>query len=310
MASKNKEPSQKTLNYNLMKNKALEKIVEHNRDYLKLDLTIPLGNPALKQVHTNQWLWTNLPKEFDLANWTIIAKALNSNTNRYEGYVKNRWYIESCDINVSADGKAEMKLGLNAFASSYKSFTDGMRSMQKAYNDAVNKQDTNTGKKSSASKSTSNAIVNGKNTTLKGGEGKVIDDLVKRIVGNTTDELAKAKKIHQWLKENVRYGSYACTHHWSAEACYNNRGYLNCADTARLTRAMMSSAGLNAWVVHRYSNNGHFWTLIKINGKIYASDQTGSGSDWNTIWYADGDRRTCNSRGGNWEYNRGKNPSC
>ena len=72
----------------------------------------------------------------------------------------------------------------------------------------------------------------------------------------------------------------------------------------------MSSAGLDAWVVHRNSNNGHFWTLIKINGKIYASDQTGDGSDWNTIWYAYGDRRSCDSRGGNWDITNGKVPDC
>ena len=155
-----------------------------------------------------------------------------------------------------------------------------------------------------------NTVKSVNSSTLKGGQGKVIDDLVKRIVGNTTDDLAKAKLVHQWLKDNVRYSSYECTNYWSAEACYNNRGHLNCADTARLTRAMMSSAGLDAWVVHRNSNNGHFWTLIKINGKIYASDQTGSGSDWNTIWYSDGDRRSCDSRGGNWDITNGKVPDC
>ena len=86
---KTKEPSQGEMNNNLRKAKALEKIVEHNRDFLKLDITLPLVNPALKQVHTNQWLWTALPKEFDLINWDIIAKALNSNVNRYEGYVES-----------------------------------------------------------------------------------------------------------------------------------------------------------------------------------------------------------------------------
>ena len=73
-----KVPSQKEQETNLMKKKALEKVVEHNRDYLKLDITLPLGNIALKKVHTNQWLWTNIPKEFNLVNWKVIAKALNS----------------------------------------------------------------------------------------------------------------------------------------------------------------------------------------------------------------------------------------
>ena len=294
-----KVPSQKEQETNLMKKKALEKIVEHNRDYLKLDITLPLGNIALKKVHTNQWLWTDIPKEFNLVNWKRIAKALNSTTNRYEQYVQNRWYIESNNISVDVNGKAEMKLGLNAFASTHQEYYDDYKSMEKAYKDATTKK-----------KTTTNAVTNGENSTVKGGEGKVIDDLVKKIVGNTTDDLQKAQKVHQWLKENVRYSRYECTRYSSAESCYDHRGELNCADTARLTRAMMSSAGLNAWVVHRSHENGHFWTLMKINGKIYSSDQTGDGSDWNTIWYGDGDRRTCNSNGGNWDSENGKVPDC
>lgn len=158
----------------------------------------------------------------------------------------------------------------------------------------------------------SNVSSNSSSSDLAGGEGEDIDSLVRKIVGDETDDLKKCKLIHKWLQENVRYPSpsYACSRYSTAKACLANKGALNCADTSRLTRAMMSSAGLNAWVVHRYSNNGHFWTLIKINGKIYASDQTGNGSAFNTIWYSEGDRRACDERGGNWEYNRGKNPSC
>ena len=119
MAKKKSTPSASEMNNNLLRKLALEKMVEHNRDYLQLDITIPLGNRALKQVHTNQWLFTDLPKEFDLANWTILAKALNSSTNRYEGYIKNKWYIESVDITVNGntthrttgeDGKCSINL--------------------------------------------------------------------------------------------------------------------------------------------------------------------------------------------------------
>ena len=103
---------------------------------------------------------------------------------------------------------------------------------------------------------------------------------------------------------------YPCSRYHSAEECLKHKHAINCADTARLTRAMMASAGLKCYVVHRSHANGHFWTLIEIDGKIYASDQTGSGSDWNTIWYAEGDRRACNSRGGNWDVKNGKKPDC
>ena len=301
---KTKTQSASETNKALLRKLALEKIVEHNRDYLQLDITIPLGNKALKQVHTNQWLFTNLPKEFDLANWTILAKALNSATNRYQGYVKNKWYIESVDINVNAKGKAEMKLGLNAFASSVSTYTSQYREMVKAYTSAT----TNKTKTTSASKSTTNAT--GENSTIKGGQGKVIDDLVKKIVGNETDSLQKAKKIHQWLKEEVRYSRYCCARYKTPEQCYNNRKSLNCADTATLTCRMMLSAGLNAYIVHRSHENGHFWTIIEINGTKYVSDQTGDGSDWNTVWYAQGNRGSPGSNGGNWDSKNGDFPDC
>ena len=73
---KTKKVSKAQQQLNKIKAEALKKIVEHNRDYLKLDITLPLGDTALKNVHTNQWLFTNLPSEFDLVNWTIIAKQL------------------------------------------------------------------------------------------------------------------------------------------------------------------------------------------------------------------------------------------
>ena len=288
MASKNKEPSQETLNYNLMKREALKKIVEHNRDYLKLDVTIPLGNTALKQVHTNQWLWTNLPKEFDLANWTIIAKALNSNTNRYEGYVKNRWYIESCDINVSADGKAEMKLGLNAFASSYKSFTDGMRSMQKAYNDAVNKQDTNTGKKSSASKSTSNAVATGeliKQDWVKryNISGKIVDK-VKSICKQGATDYNNVRAIFKWMDDNLPYEGYGNTRYGAVGIMEHGKG--NCCDHAHLFCAMCRCLGVKCNYIHNpcCGDNGHVYNIVYLNGKGIIVDTGRDYASWGSHW--------------------------
>jgi hypothetical protein len=148
----------------------------------------------------------------------------------------------------------------------------------------------------------------GSSSGLAGGEGKTIDDLVKKIVGNETNELKKCQLIHDWLKENVQYSSYECSNYHSAEECLNNCGHLNCADTARLTRAMMASAGLNCYVVHRTYNGGHFWTVIEIDGKKYASDQTGSGSDFNTVWKADG--RTSVDDGGEYDVKNDKEPDC
>ena len=83
---------------------------------------------------------------------------------------------------------------------------------------------------------------------------------------------------------------------------------MNCADTARLTASMMRSAGLKCYIVHRTYNGGHFWTIIEINGKKYASDQTGNGSAWNTVWAKSG--RVKVSNGGSYSRKNGKVPDC
>lgn len=116
-------------------------------------------------------------------------------------------------------------------------------------------------------------------TQFKGGEGATIDSIVKKICRNATTDLDKAKKIHNWLIGHIRYSRYECSHHSTAEACLKSK-HLNCADTSRLTRAMMSSAGLDAEVVH---GPEHFWTIITIDGQEYASDATSRMRKFNQV---------------------------
>lgn len=150
---------------------------------------------------------------------------------------------------------------------------------------------------------------------LAGGEGADVDSLVASICKGTTDDLAKAKAIHEWLRGNVIYSGYSCSKYSSAAECLKHKSALNCADTARLTRAMMGSAGLKAWVAHHSLGPGHFWTVVEIGGKKYASDQTGressgmAGSAWDTVWYPSG-RTSTGGTGGRSDRNCGKNPSC
>jgi len=277
---------------------AQEAIQKSVRDLLTLKLTLPLGNPALRKVHTNQFLWLDMGEEFHLKNMAIIAKALNSTSSRWSGYEKNRYYVETCTI--KNDGKSvTMDLDLNPFASSIIKYRDEKHSFIKAYEDA-NKKDDDSDSNSSSSSSSG----------LKGGEGERIDSLVREIVGNETDQLRKAIKIHEWLQRNVQYSGYACTAYDTPEKCLDNKSHLNCADTARLTASMMRSAGLDCYVVHNTNGRGHFWVVIEIDGKKYASDQTGSGSEWNTVWNPSTEHREGN--GGYMEYHRknGNEPDC
>lgn len=288
------------------KREAKKKIQESVRDLLTLNMTLPLGNKALKYVHTNQFLFTELPKTFKLKYLGVIGEALNSSYSRFSGYDLDRWYIEEITINNDSS-KFTMDLKLNPFATTLSKYRDANRKALKNYTDAV-KEKNNKTTTSTGTSNILNKVNNGENTTLKGGEGSTIDNLVKKIVGKETDGLKKCKLIHGWLQSNVRYAYYECTRYSSPESCLNHKGGLNCADTSRLTRAMMSSAGLNAYVVHRTYNGGHFWTVIEINGKKYASDQTGSGSEFNTVWKRSG--RTGNGGYADYSHKDGKNPCC
>ena len=283
---------------------ARNRLSESIRDLLSLKLTFPLGNPLFKKLHTNMFLYTELPNEFVLENFPTIAEVLNSTYNRYVGYSLNRWYIENVTI-TNDSSRFDVEVEVNPFPSPIKQYRESRIKLEDDYKSAVESKNNKNNEKT---KKTKVKTSSSKNTTLKGGEGKLIDNLVKKIVGNETNELKKAKLIHEWLKMNVRYSEYSCSKYHSAEKCYHNRRHLNCADTARLTRAMMASAGLKCYVVHRTYNGGHFWTIIEIDGKKYASDQTGSGSNFNTVWARSG--RVHVSNGGSYSRRNGKVPDC
>lgn len=135
-------------------------------------------------------------------------------------------------------------------------------------------------------------------------EGATINSLVKSIIKGKKGALEKAKAIHEWLRQNVKYGSYSDSRCSTPEQCLQNKSHINCADTSRLTRAMMAAAGINCYVVH---GPNHYWTVLEIGGRKYVSDQTGSGSAFNTVWYPSG-RVDAGSNGGNYDKICGKNP--
>lgn len=109
-----------------------------------------------------------------------------------------------------------------------------------------------------------------------GGEAADINEIAKIACKGISDPLEKAKAIHEYLKQYIRYKSYSCSNsEWGKDpskiwkAVKDTQAGTNCADTANLTSAVMRAAGLNAEVVH---GPNHFWTVVTINGKEYASD--------------------------------------
>ena len=246
------------------KTTAKNEIVDSVRDLLNLKLTVPLGNPNLKRVHTNQFLWTELPDEFILENFSLIASKLKSSYSRFTGYTVNRWYIEGVTINNDGD-KFTMELDLNPFATTLNQYKDERDSFEKTYSDAVNKSTSTTTKTTNTAKSTGN-------TTLKGGAGKVLDKVVKNAVGKETNALKKAKLIDKAFKSHVYYNYYYNCKFSSIEKAWNNK-HLNCADGANVLCAMFRSGGLEAKIVHVTK---HYIVRLKINGKYYYTDNAAS----------------------------------
>jgi len=271
------------------KMKAKDLITEHARDYLTAKVKIPLGNPALKNVHTNQFLFMDFPSDFSLENWETIAKALNSSETRYGGYSKTRWYIEGCTIDVDAKGKAEMSLDLNAFASTTKEFTDGYRALTKAYEDAVNNTVSSTkAKTTSSTKQTTNAVKSN-NTTIKNGWwGKWVTEFVKKTVGNETDTLKKCKIMYETFRQKVFYAYYYDADKTykgvnTYESAYKN-GHLNCADGANILCAFYECCGASSSIyLGKAKGDGHYVVKCTINGKSYWTDQSGARGAHNTL---------------------------
>lgn len=242
--------------------KALGEVTKSIRDLLTLKVTLPLGNPNLKLVHTNQFCFIDLPKEFVLANMKTIGNIFSTEATRYTGYVPSRWYIEAVTINHDGSNPT-MELTLNPFASPSSQYSDAYEKFIEAYNQA-NSQDesSSTGKVSS---------VPSGNSSFAGGEGSTIDNLVEEIIGDETNILKKAKLIHKWLIENRNFKFYlnSRTHSPAAALKKGQKGGINCAGTSRLTASMMRSAGVDCYVVH---STCHYYTVIKYKGKLYCSD--------------------------------------
>lgn len=259
--------------------KAREQIINSIRDLVTLKITLPLGNPNFKLLHTNQFLWTELPEDvFELANMDSISKALNGSYSRYSGYVLNRWYIEAITIkNNSSDG-GTIELELNPFATDFNDYQSEYRKYSSDYSSMISSANNNSSNKTN---STSVKSVTTTNKTLAGGEGKTIDNLARKIVGNITDDLEKSKAVHNWALKNLKYSSYKNCKFCTPNKCYSNRTKLNCADTSILVASILRSAGVDCYIVH---SPNHYYVVLSHNGKLYCTDPVGSSRKFNYYW--------------------------
>ena len=279
------------------KAKASEQIQDSVRDLLKLTITVPLGNPVLKNVHTNMFLWTELPQEFDLSNFTTIASVLNSSYSRFSGYQLNRWYIEGTTINNDGN-KFTMDLELNPFGSSISKYKDNYRAFLKAYNDAVNKNNKSN-KTTSQSKKTK---VKKDNTLSKRSDGKghchdtyylatksgriniskllnkSESKLAQGTIGKTGTNYHKfvkkcktAKEVYKKLCSIIPMtvpSYYDCKYKCASDA-FKHPKSLNCAERARLFKACCDVQNIPCVIYHV---EGHYLNGVKIGGKWKTAD--------------------------------------
>ena len=268
----------------LEKVKAKELITDSARDYLTAKITLPLGNPNLKLLHTNQFLFTALPKEFVLKNWETIANALNSADTRFTNYQVNRWYVEAVTIDVEATGKAEMSINVNAFPTSISKYSEDRKSFAKAYTDALNSSKSSTSNTSSSAKKKSNAVKKNNTKLFSSKAGRNVSSnlatAVKQITKDCNTEEQKAYCIYDWVDRFVAYEYYYNSKYSSSQVLTGHKA--NCWDTAFLIYELCSKAKVRCEVYNGYyhfldGTYGHLWNKIPYKGKMTFADTGRSG---------------------------------
>ena len=106
-----------------------------------------------------------------------------------------------------------------------------------------------------------------------------IKKLAKSLTKNCKNNLQKATKIFNWVRDNVAYEKYPNTRKGAAEVLVSKKG--NCVDQAHLTVALARSAGIPARYVNanncKFSTgytSGHVWAEFLIEDTWVAGDTT------------------------------------
>lgn len=116
-----------------------------------------------------------------------------------------------------------------------------------------------------------------------------LDKVVEKIIAGATSDKEKLDKIHNWGRKEIVYDWYECSKYGCDPVkAYENRKHINCGDTAVLLNAMYKIAGLESYIIH---GDYHFWVIVTINGKKYASDGTGD-RPLNSVWSGKGHHNT------------------
>lgn len=253
--------------------KAEEKLVSSANTLVKFDLKLPLNDTLFKNVHTNQLLWTELPRDFKLGN---LGKVFKINpvykVNRGIQYQENRWYIEKLVIKNDANGLFGT-FTLNVFPSSYSVYADRFKSYKTAFDQAYRQQEAQQNNNASSSGGSSGA--------LRWSTGvPELDNIISSAIAGKDNDWDKAIAIHNGLRDaGIMYRYYY-------DFDYGNTGQrwrakdgpgLNCGDTAALTAEAMKAGGLDAYVS---LCPGHYICIINLYDEYAVSDLTANSGQY------------------------------
>ena len=129
---------------------ARSEITKSLRDLMSFDIEI---NGYYPQLHTNMFIWFEVPKKHTLANYQKFMAKIDQTTTRGGTYVLNRFYVEKIDTTYDKNGISS-KLTLNPFASD-------MSSYYKIYEEAIKSYEEANCSDSSSSSSNSNTSTSG-----------------------------------------------------------------------------------------------------------------------------------------------------
>lgn len=152
---------------------ARAKFSEGLRDLMSFEIEF---QGFIPQLHTNMFIWFELPEKHVLANYAQMVAGIDKTTTRGGEYVLNRYYVEKVTRSFD-EGSMVTKVTLNPFASNlssyYKLYTDAI----KAYDQANCSSDSSS---SGTSATTSETItVTGKPSTKQASKYYEYKDVTK-----------------------------------------------------------------------------------------------------------------------------------
>lgn len=102
------------------------------------------------------------------------------------------------------------------------------------------------------------------------------DTILEGIVNDSMTDRQKAEAIYAWVRGSFTYSGHAATRDWVQEA-YNGfrRRHGDCFTYYSVSAALLTRCGIPCIEVVRYTDNGHYWNLIRLSDdKWYHFDTT------------------------------------